>query len=84
MVDRAVMLKQGLTAYAYSWAIRGDNVPERATYLGYLLAKDLYPNVETKRIDDFIREIVQGTRSANYYVGRPDHPLNQAKASAGK
>ncbi|KAI8931457.1 hypothetical protein NX059_011783 [Plenodomus lindquistii] len=84
MTDLAAMLKRSLTAYAYSWAIRGDNAPKQATYLGYLLAKDLYPDVKTKGIDDFIREIVQGKGSANYYVGRADHPYNRAKAAATK
>lgn len=81
-MDMKVMLKQGLISYMYSWAIRGDNTPEHAKYLGYLNAKDLYPEVEAKPIDDFIREIVDGTRVANTYVGRPDHSLNKAKALA--
>lgn len=76
------IVKQALVSYAYSWAIRGDNTPEHAKYLGYLIAKDLYPDVEAKPINDFIREIVDGTRVAACYVGRPDHPLNKAKALA--
>ncbi|KAL4744891.1 hypothetical protein BDW72DRAFT_199162 [Aspergillus terricola var. indicus] len=77
-----VMVKQGLTSYAYSWAIRGDNTPEHAKYLGYLNAKDLYPDIEAKPINDFIREIVDGTRVACPYVGRSEHSLNKAKALA--
>lgn len=78
---RAVV-KQGPVSYTYSWAIRGDNTPEHAEYLGYLIAKDLYLDAEAKPINDFIREIVDGTRVAAYYVSRPDHPLNKAKALA--
>ncbi|KAL4746839.1 hypothetical protein BDW72DRAFT_197312 [Aspergillus terricola var. indicus] len=37
-------------------------------YLGYLNAKDLYPDVEAKPINDFIREIVDGTRVACPYA----------------
>lgn len=74
------MVKHAQTAYVYSWAIRGDNTPENAKYLGYLVAKDLYPEVEVTSVDTFIRSIVDGTRAATSYVNRPDHPLNKVKA----
>ena len=63
-------------SYKYNWGIRGDNAPDYAKYLGYLDAKELYPDVQCKSIREFTKEVFEGTESATPYQGRPDHPLN--------
>jgi hypothetical protein len=39
--------------YWNTWGIRGDNTPEYAKYLGYLLFKDLYPGLEGKSYESY-------------------------------
>lgn len=63
--------------YWYSMAVRGDNVPEKAKYLGYLIAKDLYPDLQGTSISTYLKDLVEGRADAKLYVGRPDHPLNK-------
>lgn len=46
--------------YQISWGIRGDNTPENARYLGYLIAKDLYPDVEFTTYESFVAELLEG------------------------
>ena len=50
--------------YRKSWGIRGDNTPEYATYLGYLLASELYPDLyesgELRTLDAYIQEVIDG------------------------
>ncbi|KAF4425276.1 hypothetical protein F53441_14159 [Fusarium austroafricanum] len=65
--------------YKYNWGIRGDNTPDHAKYLGYLDAKELYPDVQCKSIREFSKEVIEGSRSAAPYQGRPDHPLNKKR-----
>jgi len=56
----------GLTQYKYSIGIRGDNTPKRAKYLGYLDAKELYPDVEVVGLMTFVREMLDGKVRAIY------------------
>ncbi|KAF7561481.1 hypothetical protein G7046_g2659 [Stylonectria norvegica] len=44
----------------YSIWFRGDNLPESAQYLGYLNAKELYPDFEHKKFEDYVQEVVGG------------------------
>ncbi|KAF5655840.1 isoflavone reductase [Fusarium sp. NRRL 25303] len=46
--------------YWMSWGIRGDNTPENAVYLGYLLAKDLFPSLRGRSLEDFIKDALEG------------------------
>ena len=46
--------------YWYSCGIRGDNTPESAQYLGYLLAKDLYPDIKGVRLEAYAQEVIEG------------------------
>jgi hypothetical protein len=55
----AVMAQAGAD-YGYSVNVRGDNAPEYAKYLGYLDAKDLYPDLEYTKFDDFLAQLVEG------------------------
>lgn len=73
--DMDAIVTKAMMEYRYSRGIRGDNTPEHAEYLGYLIAKDLYPDINGKSVDNFVREVVEGSRGANLYIGR-DHPLN--------
>jgi hypothetical protein len=50
----------------YSWGIRGDNTPEYAQYLGYLDGKELYPEFELTKFDDYVKEVLDGTAVGVY------------------
>ncbi|KAF2169368.1 hypothetical protein M409DRAFT_65053 [Zasmidium cellare ATCC 36951] len=55
--------------YHLSLYIRGDNQPENAEYLGYLLGKDLYPDFEARSFDAYLKEVMDGT-AKEIYKGR--------------
>ncbi|KAH8881340.1 NAD(P)-binding protein [Thozetella sp. PMI_491] len=47
----------------YYWltqGIRGDNTPEAARYLGYLFARELYPDLKYRSLESFYQEILDG------------------------
>ncbi|RSL68064.1 hypothetical protein CEP54_002927 [Fusarium duplospermum] len=46
--------------YWNSCCVRGDNTPENAQYLGYLLAKDLYPEFAGITLETYCREVLEG------------------------
>ncbi|KAH7010472.1 hypothetical protein EDB80DRAFT_611341 [Ilyonectria destructans] len=46
--------------YCNSWGVRGDNSPDHARYLGYLIAEDLYPGFKGRSLETFVRDIVDG------------------------
>ncbi|KAJ7286388.1 hypothetical protein C8J57DRAFT_1287529, partial [Mycena rebaudengoi] len=46
--------------YIYSKYVRGDNTPEYAAYLGYLDAKDLYPDFSPRSFRQFVGELLEG------------------------
>ncbi|KAH8679129.1 hypothetical protein BGZ61DRAFT_425721 [Ilyonectria robusta] len=52
--------------YANSVWLRGDNVPESAEYLGYLSGKELYPDVETIKFEQYVAEVLAGNGKATY------------------
>lgn len=45
--------------YHLSWGIRGDNTPEYAKYLGYLDARDLYPDLQHTKFSEFIEAALE-------------------------
>ncbi|KAF5682454.1 isoflavone reductase [Fusarium circinatum] len=55
-------LNQMRAMYEYwkSWGVRGDNTPENAVYLGYVLAKDLYPSLQGRSLEEFIKDAAEG------------------------
>ncbi|TVY42056.1 Isoflavone reductase-like protein [Lachnellula subtilissima] len=57
-------IKQAMTVidveYSYSMFVRSDNSPEYAKYLGYLDARDLYPDFVPRLFEAFARELVDG------------------------
>lgn len=66
--DMQQLIAKHVTEYKISWAIRGDNAPERAEYLGYLDARELYPDIKPKSMDEFVKELVAGDRTAMVYA----------------
>ncbi|KAI1495899.1 NAD(P)-binding protein [Biscogniauxia marginata] len=52
--------------YAHSMHVRGDNTPENAEYLGYISARELYPDLEYTWFADFADELVAGTARRVY------------------
>ncbi|KAJ4179030.1 hypothetical protein NW755_012768 [Fusarium falciforme] len=46
--------------YWYSCCVRGDNTPENAQYLGYLLVKDLYPEFVGTTLETYAKEVLEG------------------------
>ena len=52
--------------YVRSWGIRGDNTPEKAAELGYVTNKELWPEMEFVKYEDFLREAVKGEAKPVY------------------
>ncbi|KAG5801591.1 hypothetical protein H9Q74_011021 [Fusarium xylarioides] len=46
--------------YWMSWGVRSDNTPENAVYLGYVIAKDLYPSLQGRSLEEFIKDAAEG------------------------
>ncbi|KAL4734055.1 hypothetical protein BDV11DRAFT_66688 [Aspergillus similis] len=64
--DPVKFIPRYLAEYQLSWGIRGDNNPDYAKYLGYLLAKDLYPDFKPIDFKDYLIEVFQGTAKGIY------------------
>jgi uncharacterized protein YbjT (DUF2867 family) len=52
--------------YVRSWGIRGDNTPEKAKELGYVTSKELWPEMEFVKYEDFLGDVVEGKAKAVY------------------
>lgn len=52
--------------YYYSSFIDGDNSPEGANSLGYVLATDLYPDMKPTSFREFFQEILAQKRRIPY------------------
>jgi hypothetical protein len=52
--------------YEYNKYVRGDNIPAYATYLGYLNARELYPNFQPKAFKEFLCELLDGKVARPY------------------
>lgn len=46
--------------YDYSRYLRGDNQPEYAKYLGYLDARELYPDFRPITFREFVKDLLEG------------------------
>ncbi|KAK7455636.1 isoflavone reductase [Colletotrichum acutatum] len=57
--DIVINPKVGMAEYRNLLGIRGENTPEYARYLGYLDARELYPDVELTSFKDYVRGILQ-------------------------
>ena len=51
---------QSTNEYRISKFIRGDNTSENAKYLGYLDARELYPELKPITFDRFLDELIAG------------------------
>jgi hypothetical protein len=58
--DYAGLFTLIVNQYFESWAVRGDNTPEAAAYLGYLDFKTLYPDVQGKTFESIFKEVLEG------------------------
>jgi hypothetical protein len=52
--------------YRYSMYVRGDNDPAYAKYLGYLDARELYPEFVPRRFEAYAKELLEGNAVAVY------------------
>jgi uncharacterized protein YbjT (DUF2867 family) len=71
----APYVEKSMLEYKWSRWTREDNTPEHADYLGYLNARELYPDLQTKSMDDFVHELVEGRTNASLYAGMDKHAL---------
>ncbi|CAG9941841.1 unnamed protein product [Clonostachys rosea f. rosea IK726] len=58
--DITQMRNLAMSQYELVLGIRGDNSPERAKYLGYLIGKDLYPDLQGESLEQFINDTLAG------------------------
>ncbi|KAH6996054.1 hypothetical protein BKA56DRAFT_570492 [Ilyonectria sp. MPI-CAGE-AT-0026] len=64
--DSPAFYKLAQFQYWHTWGIRGDNTPEYARYLGYLNAKELYPDLEGKTLEAYCQELLNGDGKGVY------------------
>ena len=64
--DLAARLALYSGQYKYSKYIRGDNSPEMARYLGYLDARELYPDFKPITFKEYLRELLDGKARRPY------------------
>ncbi|KAF2441045.1 NAD(P)-binding protein [Karstenula rhodostoma CBS 690.94] len=58
--------KLSVGEYSRSKWIRGDGTLENAKYLGYLNARELYPDLKPRRFEKFLEELVEGNATRPY------------------
>ncbi|EXF81483.1 isoflavone reductase [Colletotrichum fioriniae PJ7] len=64
--DKANPHRLSVLQYRKSWGLRGDNTPEYARYLGYQIAKDLYPDLTGNSFEAFCGEALEGKVNSIY------------------
>ncbi|KAF7334591.1 Isoflavone reductase family protein [Mycena venus] len=52
--------------YEYNKYVRGDNTPAYAKYLGYLNARELYPEFQPQAFKEFLHELLDGKVARPY------------------
>ncbi|KAH7233096.1 hypothetical protein BKA59DRAFT_549449 [Fusarium tricinctum] len=57
---KEISQNRAILEYWMSWGVRGDNTPENAVYLGYLLASDLYPSLRGGSLESFVQDVFDG------------------------
>ena len=55
------MFEYTMLDYFYSMCIRGDNTPQKAKDLGYLIGKELYPEIEGTSFEDYVKNVLEGS-----------------------
>ena len=58
--------KQVTWQYAGTKYVRADNTPENAEYLGYVDARELYPDFEYMKFSEFVDELIAGKGKRPY------------------
>ncbi|UPK92970.1 hypothetical protein LCI18_003905 [Fusarium solani-melongenae] len=58
--------KLWILQYLRSCGIRGDNNPEYARYLGYMDAKELYPDFKGNTLEKYFQEVLDGKAKSVY------------------
>lgn len=53
-------IAQSSADYAYSKYARGDNTLQNAKYLGYLDARELYPDIKPTTFAEFVQQALDG------------------------
>ncbi|KAL4967748.1 aromatic alcohol reductase [Aspergillus stella-maris] len=64
--DPIKFIPRYLAEYQLSWGIRGDNTPEYAKYLGYLSAKELYPDFVPVSFKEYLTSVYNGEAKGIY------------------
>lgn len=64
--DFQPFLTRAFYEYGMSKAVRGDNTPDVGKYLGYLDARELYPDFQPIKYASFIEELLQGRGQKPY------------------
>ncbi|KAI3542032.1 isoflavone reductase [Colletotrichum filicis] len=77
--DKANPHRLSVLQYRKSWGLRGDNTPEYARYLGYQIAKDLYPDLTGNSFETFCSEALEGKINSIY-----EKKKREAMEAAGK
>ncbi|CAH0055650.1 unnamed protein product [Clonostachys solani] len=67
--DNAHIRNLVVSQYELVLGIRGDNSPECARYLGYLIGKDLYPDLQGESLEQFMKDTLAG-KIGRIYAGR--------------
>jgi hypothetical protein len=55
-----------VSQYILSKYFRRDNTPENARYLGYLDAKDMYPDFKPVSFEEYVAELIDGKGQRPY------------------
>ncbi|GFF44025.1 isoflavone reductase homolog P3 [Aspergillus udagawae] len=69
--------------YNFSKFVRGDNEPVYAKYLGYLDARELYPDFKPRRFSEFLGELLQGKAEPVYVDNGLFQQLQQGMRESG-
>ncbi|KAJ4264346.1 hypothetical protein NW762_005542 [Fusarium torreyae] len=64
--DHPELYTLAVSEYGYSWGVRGDNNPQYAKYLGYLLGNELYPDIKGKPFEQYCKEVLEGKAVSAY------------------
>lgn len=63
---------KSMAQYYHSAFVRGDNQPEKAGFLGYLDAKELYPEFRPRRLEETVRAALEDTGAVGDNAGLPE------------
>lgn len=82
--DIRTMLYRTQFEYQLSMHVRGDNTPEKAKDQGYLIAKELYPDIEYTGFEEWLRKLLDGKLSRPYSERSQDTWVKEVSAFASR